>query len=69
MHEEAKTVITPKHTLLRHVVYCCGRFAGNIKYIPDKYDYTNLEWANLYTVDRTKKKYMNVIYTQPITNL
>ena len=69
MHEEAKTVITPKHTLLRHVVYCCGRFAGNIKYIPDKYDYMNLEWANLYTVDRTKKKYMNVIYTQPITNL
>ena len=50
MHEEAKTVITPKHTLLRHVVYCCGRFAGNIKYIPDKYDYMNLEWANLYTV-------------------
>ena len=76
MHEEAKTVITPKHTLLRHVVYCCGRFAGNIKYIPDKYDYMNLEWANLQTAllinsifISTKKKYMNVIYTQPITNL
>ena len=54
MHEEAKTVITPKHTLLRHVVYCCGRFAGNIKYIPDKYDYMNLEWANLYTVVRKR---------------
>ena len=59
MHEEAKTVITWKRTLLRQVVYCCVSFAG-IKIISKMITFIPKRLQNVWLINISMRNYLYI---------